>query len=113
VLGLTFKENCSDIRNSKVVDIVRELGEFGVEVLVHDPHADADAALRDYGIRLCAWEQLPAADGLILAVPHREYLALQPAEFLRRIVRHGCLIDIKSALDPQPFCHDGVSVWRL
>ncbi|MGE5465910.1 MAG: nucleotide sugar dehydrogenase [Ignavibacteria bacterium] len=113
VLGLTFKENCADIRNSKVVDIVRELGEFGVEVLVHDPHASADAALREYGIRLHSWEQLPAADGLILAVPHREFLARPPGDFLRKIVRRGCLIDVKSALDPQPFCQDGVSVWRL
>ncbi|HEX8988345.1 MAG TPA: nucleotide sugar dehydrogenase [Rhodocyclaceae bacterium] len=113
VLGLTFKENCADIRNSKVVDIVRELGEFGVEVMVHDPHADPDAALREYGIRLSAWDALPAADGLILAVPHREFLALPAADYLRKIVRRGCLIDVKSALDPQPFCHEGVSVWRL
>jgi UDP-N-acetyl-D-galactosamine dehydrogenase len=113
VLGLTFKENCADIRNSKVVDIVRELGEFGVEVLVSDPQAAPDAALREYGIRLTPWEQLPAADGLILAVPHREYLALSPADYLRRIVRRGCLIDVKSVLDPKPFCQEGVSVWRL
>jgi UDP-N-acetyl-D-galactosamine dehydrogenase len=113
VMGLTFKEDCADIRNSKVVDIVRELGEFGVEVLVHDPHADPDAALREYGIRLCSWDSLPAADGLILAVPHREFLAVPAADYMRKIVRHGCLIDVKSVLDPQPFCHEGVSVWRL
>ncbi|HEX8964768.1 MAG TPA: nucleotide sugar dehydrogenase [Rhodocyclaceae bacterium] len=113
ILGLTFKENCSDIRNSKVVDIVRELGEFGVEVLVHDPQADPDEALREYGLRLCAWDRLPAADGLILAVPHREFLALPAADIARKIVRRGCLIDVKSALDPQPFCHEGISVWRL
>ncbi len=113
VLGLAFKENCADIRNSKVVDIVRELAEFGVEVLVHDPHADPDGALREYGIRLTAWEHLPAADGLILAVPHREFLALPPADVMRKIVRRGCLIDVKSVLDPQPFCHEGISVWRL
>ena len=113
VLGLTFKENCADIRNSKVVDIIRELGEFGVEVFVHDPYADADAALREYGIRLCSWEQLPAADALILAVRHRPFLDLAPADFLKKIVRHGCLIDVKSVLDPAPFCQEGIQVWRL
>jgi UDP-N-acetyl-D-galactosamine dehydrogenase len=81
--------------------------------VVHDPHADADAALREYGIRLCSWEHLPVADALILAVPHRGFLALSPADILSKIVRHGCLIDVKSVLDPHPFCQEGILVWRL
>lgn len=113
VLGLTFKENCSDIRNSKVVDIIRELGEYGIEVYVHDPNADADAALREYGIRLCSWEQLPAADALILAVPHQSFLAVPTAELMRKVARQGCLIDVKSALDPLPFGQVGIQTWRL
>ncbi len=113
VLGLTFKENCADIRNSKVVDVVRELTEFGVEVFVHDPIADPDAALREYGIRLSSWKQLGAADAMILAVRHRQFLDLSPAELLPKIVRNGCLIDVKSVLDPAPFCREGVQVWRL
>ena len=71
VLGLTFKENVPDIRNSKVIDIIRELHEFGVETFVHDPLASAEEALHEYGVRLADWEELPAADALILAVPHR------------------------------------------
>jgi UDP-N-acetyl-D-galactosamine dehydrogenase len=113
VLGLTFKENCADIRNSKVVDIIRELGQFGVETFVHDPSADPDAALREYGIRLCSWEHMPAADALILAVPHRPFLALTPADLLKKIVRHGCLIDVKSVLAPEAFHREGIEVWRL
>jgi UDP-N-acetyl-D-galactosamine dehydrogenase len=113
VLGLTFKENCTDIRNSKVVDVIRELADFGVETFVHDPNADADVALREYGIRLCSWEHLPVADALILAVPHRAFLALSPAEIAAKIVRHGCLIDVKSVIDPKPYCQEGIQVWHL
>jgi UDP-N-acetyl-D-galactosamine dehydrogenase len=113
VLGLTFKENCADIRNSKVVDVIRELGDFGVEIFVHDPNADPDAALREYGIRLCSWDQLPIADALILAVPHQAFLELSNADILKKIVRHGCLIDVKSVLEPAQFCQHGIHVWRL
>ena len=114
VLGVTFKENCPDVRNSKVVDIVRELQQFGVETFVHDPVADPLETLREYDIRLSAWEDLPAADALILAVTHREFLELPaPASFLRKIVRRGCFVDVKSALDPEPLRKEGVRVWRL
>src|SRR5439155_1648464 len=74
VLGLTFKEDVPDIRNSKVIDIIRELHEFGVETFVHDPQASPDDALHEYGVRLTDWDSLPAADALILAVAHRRYL---------------------------------------
>ncbi len=113
VLGLTFKEDCPDIRNSKVVDIIRELAEFGVEVIVHDPHADPSDALYEYDVRLRAWEDLPAADAVILAVSHRKFLERSPGEILQKIVRRGCLIDVKSALDPALFRREGVRVWRL
>src|SRR3954462_6691737 len=68
VLGLTFKEDCPDIRNSKVMDVVRERREFGIDVHVHDPAADAEAVLHEYDLRLRSWEELPAADALVLAV---------------------------------------------
>jgi UDP-N-acetyl-D-galactosamine dehydrogenase len=113
VLGLTFKEDCPDIRNSKVVDVIRELAEFGVAAFVHDPIASPEDALREYGVRLAAWEDLPAADALILAVPHRRFLELPVAAYLEKIVRSGCLIDVKSALDPAPFTREGRRVWRL
>ena len=113
VLGLTFKENCKDIRNSKVIDVVRELEEFGCEVFVHDPEADPDETLHEYGIRLRSWEELPAADALILAVAHKGFLELPPAAYLEKIVRQGCLVQVKPALDPAAFRREGVRVWRL
>jgi UDP-N-acetyl-D-galactosamine dehydrogenase len=113
ILGLTFKENVPDIRNSKVIDIVRELHEFGVQTYVHDPLASAEEALLEYGLRLTAWEDLPAADALILAVAHRPFLELAPAAYLEKIVRCGCLIDVKSACDAATLRREGVSVWRL
>ena len=113
VLGLTFKENCPDIRNSKVVYIIRELRDFGVEIFVHDPIADAGDARDEYDLRLRAWEDLPAADALILAVAHRRFLDLPASAYLQKIVRHGCLIDVKSVFDPAPFCKEGLRVWRL
>jgi len=113
LLGLTFKENVPDIRNSKVIDIVRELQEFGVQTYVHDPLASAEEALAEYGVRLCAWKDLPAADALVLAVPHRAFLELGPAAYLEKLVRRGCLIDVKSVCDAAAFRREGVSVWRL
>ena len=113
VLGLTFKENCRDIRNSKVADILRELRDYGVETFVHDPVADAAAALDEYDVRLRAWDSLPPADALILAVAHDEFLSLPPSAYMQKIVRRGCLIDVKSVLDPIPFRREGVRVWRL
>ena len=113
VLGLAFKENCPDIRNSKVADILRELEAFGVECRVHDPLASREEALAEYGVRLERWEDLPAADALILAVPHRQFLEIERASLLAKIVRNGCLIDVKSVLDAAAFRREGISVWRL
>jgi UDP-N-acetyl-D-galactosamine dehydrogenase len=113
LLGLTFKENCADIRNSKVIDVIRELGEFGIEVSVHDPEADADEALREYGVRLCSWDHLPVADALIVAVAHKSFLDRPASDYLPRIVKRGCLIDIKSVIPTTPFTNEGISVWRL
>jgi UDP-N-acetyl-D-galactosamine dehydrogenase len=113
ILGLTFKENVPDIRNSKVIDIIRELQEFGVDTYVHDPMASAEEALVEYGVRLCGWNDLPAADALVLAVAHRPFVELATPAFLEKIVRQGCLIDVKSVCDAAAFRREGVSVWRL
>src|SRR3954465_13311670 len=72
VLGLTFKENCADLRNSKVIDIIHELKSFGAEVFVHDPQADPHDAMADLGVELCAWDALPRADAMVAAVAHGE-----------------------------------------
>ncbi len=113
ILGLTFKENCKDIRNSKVIDVIRELEEFGVECHVHDPEADPDETMHEYGIKLRSWEELPAADALILAVAHQSFLEIPHAKYMEKIVRKGCLVQVKPALDAEPFRRDGVRVWRL
>jgi len=113
ILGLTFKENVPDLRNSKVIDIIRELQEFGVQTYVHDPMASAEEALLEYGVRLCAWKDLPAADALVLAVAHRAFVELPAAAYLDKIVRCGCLIDVKALCEPAAFRREGISVWRL
>src|SRR5207237_792862 len=67
VLGLTFKENCPDLRNSRVIDVVRELGSYGVEVRVHDPVADPAEAMHEYGVKLTPWHELPRAHAIVAA----------------------------------------------
>jgi UDP-N-acetyl-D-galactosamine dehydrogenase len=113
VLGLTFKENCADLRNSKVVDIVRELVSYGVEVFVHDPRVSAEEAQHEYGIQLRTWQELPQGDALVLAVAHAEFLAMPRDTMLSKVVERGCVIDVKSALDRDALAARGLKVWRL
>ncbi|BBJ00673.1 UDP-N-acetyl-D-galactosamine dehydrogenase [Ferrigenium kumadai] len=114
VLGLTFKENCSDLRNSRVADLVRELEDFECEVAVHDPIADPAKALHEYGISLCSWDDLPdEADAVVLAVKHHEYLHMPLPEILKHIKRNGVVVDIKSAFDPIAIRSAGFRLWRM
>ncbi len=113
VLGLTFKENCADLRNSKVVDIVNELRAFGVEVFVHDPEADPAEALREYGIVLRRWDDLPRADAIVAAVAHKQFRSLGLEEIGRKVVRNGCFIDVKAGFDGAAIEGAGLRLWRL
>ncbi len=113
ILGLTFKEGCPDLRNSKVVDIVRELESYGIHVLVHDPLADPDEAERSYGITLHQWDELTDLGALIIAVPHRAYREKALQEFVNKLTPQGCLIDVKSILDPDEVKKTGIQFWRL
>jgi UDP-N-acetyl-D-galactosamine dehydrogenase len=114
VLGLTFKENCSDLRNSKVADLVNELQEFGCEVYVHDPLAEAEQALHEYGITLREWRQLPQnADAIVAAVSHAKYTSQPVANLLAPLKRSGVFIDIKSAYMPEAIKATGAYLWRL
>ncbi len=97
ILGLTFKENVPDLRNSRIPDIVQELKSFGVEVLVHDPLGDLAVAMHEYQIKLSALEDFRELDGLILAVSHRDYLAIGAAGLRQRLKPTGVFIDVKSA----------------
>ncbi|MEQ5788189.1 nucleotide sugar dehydrogenase [Erythrobacter sp. NFXS35] len=98
VMGLTFKQDVPDIRNSKVPDILAELREYGIEALVSDPLAEPAAALHEYGIALSPPEDLVGLDALVLAVNHASYLA-DPADLIARVREGGVLVDVKSALD--------------
>ncbi len=99
ILGLSFKENVSDTRNSRIPSIVAELREFGVHVMVHDPLALAEDALSEYGIHLSPWKDLMNLDALIYAVPHRVFQQKPLNEFLSKLVKGGAFIDVKSAID--------------
>ena len=113
VLGLTFKENCPDLRNSKVIDVIQELRSYGTDVLVHDPVCDADEAMHEYGIELKAWDQLPQAHATIFAVAHQEFLARPAADWAAKTISGGCLVDVKSALSAEELAGKGLRVWRL
>lgn len=113
VLGLTFKENCPDIRNTRAVDIVRELRAFGVEVHLHDPVADPIESKKEYGLTLESWDRLPAADAVVVAVAHDEFKARPLSDFAEKLIPHGCLVDVKSLLDAEQAQALGIRVWRL
>jgi UDP-N-acetyl-D-glucosamine/UDP-N-acetyl-D-galactosamine dehydrogenase len=113
LLGLTFKENVADLRNSKVAELHAELAAAGAELHVHDPRADPEAAGREYGIRLEKWQDLPRADALVLAVAHREYTARRTEEFVDKVAQGGCVLDIKGVLDLQSLKNAGCAYWRL
>jgi UDP-N-acetyl-D-galactosamine dehydrogenase len=113
VLGLTFKENCGDLRNSKVIDIIRELQSYGVEVFVTDPTADPEEAVHEYGVKLTPFEELPRADAIVAAVAHREYQALGIEDFGRKLVKGGAFIDVKAAFPTAVITGAGYRLWRL
>jgi UDP-N-acetyl-D-galactosamine dehydrogenase len=113
VLGLTFKENCGDLRNSKVIDIIRELQTYGVDVHVSDPLADPEEAVHEYGVRLERWDDLPRADAIVAAVSHREYMALGMEEIGKKVIKGGAFVDVKAAFDPEALVGAGLRVWRL
>lgn len=113
VLGLTFKENCADLRNSKVIDIIRELENYGIEVAVTDAWADPDEALEEYGVRLHQWEDLPKASAIVAAVAHREYQRLTVEEIKNKLNPCGAFVDVKALFDEQRLREAGIRVWRL
>lgn len=113
VLGLTFKEDITDIRNSRVIDIIAGLRSAGVSVSVCDPYADPHETQREYGLDLVALEELSPADAVIFAVPHREFLAGSWALAQRCLAAgEGVVMDVKSRLDPSA-APPGVDLWRL
>ncbi len=112
VLGLTFKENVPDLRNSRVPDILDELQQFGIAPLIHDPQADADEAHHEYGVTLTSLDDMTELDALIVAVSHREYLAMGIERICGMLGPRGVLVDVKSLFDPATI-PDGVDCWSL
>ena len=113
VLGLTFKENCPDLRNSKVIDVIRELESFGCKVHVHDAVAAAAEAVHEYGVRLKAWDELPQAAAMVAAVSHRAYLDMPLAQLAGKLLPGGVFTDVKSCYDAGALREAGATVWRL
>jgi UDP-N-acetyl-D-mannosaminuronate dehydrogenase len=113
VLGLTFKENCPDLRNSKVIDVIRELASYGVNVIVHEPIADAGEAMHEYGVTLTPWAELPRAQAIVAAVAHQAYKDMSVAEILGKLQPSGIFMDIKCQYDAAALQSHGAQVWRL
>ena len=118
ILGFTFKENVPDLRNTRVIDVIRELQEYGVDVLVHDPLADAGEVRHEYGLSFAALDELANLDALILAVPHKAYAengVLEPAALHARfaVPDKALLLDVKGCLSPSAVQAEGMAYWRL
>ena len=114
VLGLTFKENCPDLRNSRVIDVIQELREFGIEVQVCDPQADVAEALEEYGISLVPFVELKPADAVIVTVAHQQFTSLSIADY-QSLLRSSppVLIDVKGVVNRDAALMAGMRFWRL
>lgn len=113
VLGLTFKEDCPDLRNSKVVDIIRELQDYGIHVQVHDPLANPAEAKQEYGISLVAMEHLKPASAVVAAVAHKSYRQM-PIDTLNSLMNtNPVVVDVKGVFDTKALKSAGIRLWRL
>lgn len=113
VLGITFKENVADLRNSRVLELIQELRHYGADVHIHDPILDPEVTQREHGLALVGWDRLPACDALILAVAHDVFRSKKPGDYLAKLQPGGCLMDVKAICDPLALRAHGVTVWRL
>jgi UDP-N-acetyl-D-glucosamine/UDP-N-acetyl-D-galactosamine dehydrogenase len=112
VLGLTFKEDCNDLRNSKVPDILAELRAFGIEPLIHDTRGNPDEAKHEYNLTLNQLEEYKTLDGLIVAVSHKEYVQMGQPKLMGMVRDRGCFIDVKSVFAPDKM-ERGIQYWSL
>lgn len=113
ILGLTFKENCPDLRNSKVFEVIAELEEYGIRIQASDPLADAEEAFREYGIKTVRFEELVPANALIVAVAHDQYRTLTPVQLAGLMKNDPVLIDVKGIYDRNALHAAGIQFWRL
>jgi UDP-N-acetyl-D-glucosamine/UDP-N-acetyl-D-galactosamine dehydrogenase len=113
VLGPTFKENCPDIRNSRVIDVIRELESYGAIVNIHDPLANSAEAAHEYGVALKSWAELPVAHGMVAAVAHDQFNSFDIATIGKKLARGAVLADVKARADSSTLTALGFSVWHL
>ena len=117
ILGITFKENCPDTRNSKVDDVIKQLNAYGIDPLVVDPWASERDAMHEYGVKLSKYEDISDADCVIVAVAHNEFrtLKLEDIEKLYKQVpnEEKVLIDVKGLYDVEELKKSGLKWWRL
>ncbi len=114
VFGLTFKENCADVRNTRVIDIIQTLTEYGVSVEVFDPVADANAAQQLYDIKLTSWENMSDdVSAIIIAVGHACFKTLALEHYAAKLNNNKLIVDVKSLLNREQFSRAGFNIWRL
>jgi UDP-N-acetyl-D-galactosamine dehydrogenase len=113
VLGLTFKEDCPDLRNSKVIDIIKELHTFGIRPLVHDACGDAAEAKHEYGVDLVSWDALTNLDHIIVAVAHKAYKDQSPEGWTKMLAKGARISDVKCCLQRDQMAAAGITLWRL
>lgn len=113
VLGLTFKENCPDLRNSKVIDVIRELQSFGLAVQICDPEADSLEAIKEYDVQLTSIDQLQPAEAVVVAVAHKDFVELGAADYLHMLKQNPVVIDVKGICNQAVFDAAGIRLWRL
>lgn len=115
VFGVTYKENCSDIRNSKVKDIVRELGDYGITPYLIDPYANADEVMQEFGIPLTERDELANLHAIVTAVPHQEFARMTIDDYEKLYTDQGArlMVDVKGIYDKQRFTQRNIQYWRL
>jgi UDP-N-acetyl-D-glucosamine/UDP-N-acetyl-D-galactosamine dehydrogenase len=113
ILGLTYKENCSDVRDTRVIDLINELKSYPIDVLVHDPVAVKHEAKKQYGIDLLAWDKLTEIDAIIITIAHHEYVNRDVNLFKKMLKNTALIIDINSILKPDDFINTNIKLWQL
>lgn len=113
VLGLTFKENCPDLRNSRVIDVINELASYGIDVRVHDPISDPKEAMHEYGVKLEKWDELPTSQAIVVAVAHKEFVAKPLVDYKSKLAQDGVVVDVKSMFDMDQAREAFGHIWRL
>jgi UDP-N-acetyl-D-galactosamine dehydrogenase len=113
ILGFTYKENCPDVHNTRVFDVVNELLSYGTQVFVNDPIANKDTVKDLYDIDLTAWEELTSIDAILIVVAHNYYMEVDKQQLKGMIRKPGLILDIKNVLSPNEFKNTGITIWRL